>query len=162
MQSSNRQSILMRPKKQYHVRNFENADKEYEKEQKKLEAKRMRYNNLVQHRKQAIWGDADEKKQLQEQRRKEIDEHLRIREQNKQAETMNDAKIVEFYDNQTVLNSHYENEQQQKKKEYLKEIMEENKRLVEHRNQLKQQEKSKEKEEFGNVPGFFDRHRSYR
>jgi hypothetical protein len=61
----NRESILNRPRKGYSGHNAENRDREYEKEQARLEAKRKKFNELNEHRRKALFGNYEDKKEVQ-------------------------------------------------------------------------------------------------
>lgn len=59
-----RQSILQRKKKTTYF-NKENRDIEYEREQKKLEAKRLKRFLQDEYIRKSLWGTKEERRQLQ-------------------------------------------------------------------------------------------------
>lgn len=61
-----KQSILHRPiRKDGYRANLENIDKEYEEEQRRLEARRRKYNEIEERRRKMMWGTPEEKLELQ-------------------------------------------------------------------------------------------------
>jgi hypothetical protein len=60
-----RESIMNRPRRGYSGHNEENREKEYQREQARLEAKRQKYNELNEHRRKTLWGNKAEKKEVQ-------------------------------------------------------------------------------------------------
>lgn len=90
--------------------------------------------------------------------------HLKLLEQQKQEELIQDAHINNTMNQQLQNFGASEQEQEQQKREYLRSVMEDNKRLMQYRNQAKQREKEMELELEKNTTrlDFFDRHRSFR
>lgn len=101
---------------------------------------------------------------IREKQKEEIDMHLKLLEQQKQEELIQDAHINNTMNQQLQNFGASEQEQEQQKREYLRSVMEDNKRLMQYRNQAKQREKEMELELEKNTTrlDFFDRHRSFR
>jgi hypothetical protein len=157
------QSILMRPRRTVRsLKNDENVDAEFEREQKKLEAKRNRYNQLHEDRRVSLWGEAEEKKDLQEKRRHEIAHHLDVRKENEKREAMQDLQVVSESKQHEEAIKYVEHEQQYQRRQYLKSLMDDNIRLTEMKRDQERQEREMEKERERNQIEFFDRHRNFR
>jgi hypothetical protein len=160
---SNYQSILDRPiKKSKYYSNAENSEKEYEREQKRIEARRARFSQLHENRRISLWGNPEEKAKLQEQRRTEIERHLSIKEQNRKIDLLQDIQVYNQEIQAEEVIQNVERAQQLQKRSYLKGLMEDNKRLEEYRRQKYMAEKREEIEREKNEIEFFDRYKSYR
>lgn len=160
---SNYHSILNRPiKKSKYYCNAENSDKEYEKEQKRMEARKSRFSQLYENRRISLWGNLEEKAKLQEHRRAEIERHLSIKEQNRKIDMIQDIQVHNQGVQAEEVIQNIERAQQLQKRSYLKGLMEDNKRLEEYRRQKYIAEKREEIEREKNEIEFFDRHKSYR
>ena len=142
--------------------NAENAQLEYEREQRRLEAKRQRYHQLHENRRVSLWGGGDEKKRSQEQRRVECQEQLSKREENRKKEMVHDFMIAQETKLQESERRMLEQNREMQKKQYLRDVMLENQRLVELKRQQQENERRREKEQERSQVDFFDRYRTYR
>jgi len=62
---SSRQGIMERPIKKYHMRNEQSADRTYDIQQKMLEKKKTRLNDIMDHRKSCFFGGPEVQRALQ-------------------------------------------------------------------------------------------------
>ncbi|KAF0977814.1 hypothetical protein FDP41_003136 [Naegleria fowleri] len=133
--------------------NLESAEKEYLKEQALMEAKRLKHLKLEEQRRIVLAGSREEKKQLQQIRKQEIDNHIEIRKRNeafqdcsaKLSESSRAASTNTALESKNPISAQYNRimTNQTARKEFEKSIMMENMKMQ----QLKQQMKRKEGEE---------------
>lgn len=161
MFGTNKQSILHRPVKKVTNFNRENQDVEFERQQQLLQAKRNKFNALVDHRRRAINGNYEEKRELQDSRRQEIEEHLNYKKEIEEHEKQVVKQLEKKQDEHVFLQFGKESQERDKKREYLKSIMEENKKMMEYKEQAKRNEREMDKQ-IETKSDFFDRYRSYR
>merc|ERR1711865_40120 len=81
MASKYRQSILLRPRKVGSHINDENLEAEYDKERSRLDAQSKNLQNVERSMMKQIFPSVDEKKELQEAARLDMDMQLQIKEE---------------------------------------------------------------------------------
>eukprot|EP00761_Pharyngomonas_kirbyi_P011659 gb/GECH01011685.1/.p1 GENE.gb/GECH01011685.1/~~gb/GECH01011685.1/.p1 ORF type:complete len:167 (+),score=59.06 gb/GECH01011685.1/:1-501(+) len=152
---SHRQSILQRKKRNFSKGNEETSDKEYEKELARLESKRKRWEDMKESRRKAHWGTPEEKKELQEQQLMERELHLRLKEQRSREEKLKDAEEADWMMEKVSASEELEAEREQARREYLRSLMEENRQLIQEREEdaYKQHEEELEEELSTVAPG---------
>eukprot|EP00999_Lentomonas_sp_LEN2_P000196 NODE_1191_length_961_cov_36.197842_g1146_i0.p1 GENE.NODE_1191_length_961_cov_36.197842_g1146_i0~~NODE_1191_length_961_cov_36.197842_g1146_i0.p1 ORF type:complete len:164 (+),score=32.92 NODE_1191_length_961_cov_36.197842_g1146_i0:120-611(+) len=157
-----RQSILSRPRHSYSAKNAETADVEYEKAQRLLQAKQERQRQQEEWRRQHLDSTADDKRQLWDEARKEQQEHLALRRQEQTHFKEEDKGLIDEYVQHSKVCTQVEKDHESAKRDYLKEIMNDNLRMIEEKKRRQQEEKERERQE-SQAPGFFERlPRSYR
>lgn len=105
----------MRPKKKISGHNSENLDKEFQKEEKKLEAKRQKMQVFYEDRRKALWGNKDEKLEVQSKRKDEIDKHLETRTKVMKKENELEKNVSGTLNNQIILATNTEKKMEQGK-----------------------------------------------
>eukprot|EP00762_Andalucia_godoyi_P003798 ANDGO_08497.mRNA.1 hypothetical protein len=128
--STARQSILMRRKKAPSLKNEENYEREFENEQQSLEVKRAKLEQIASHRVKAFFGDEEDRKDLQEATRVDMEAQLRLREELRKQEALEQLRYSSQLQEQAVISQTVENDHERARKEYLRHVMEENKRLA--------------------------------
>merc|ERR1711934_167198 len=83
MASKYRQSILLRPRKSGSHINDENLEAEYDKEKARLDAQTQKLQNVERGMMKQIFPTAEEKRELQDQTRGEMEMQLQIKEEMK-------------------------------------------------------------------------------
>eukprot|EP01084_Bolivina_argentea_P214464 364076_1 len=141
-----KRSILKRSiRKSAYRANRETIDKQWKLEQQKLETLKMRRQELINTRDTILHGSKPEKAQLYVEKEKEsIDKHYELSELKKQKEKQ------EFEETTQQMKVHYDTlnrtqlAQNEARKNYNQQLLQENKRLAEYRQQIKQQRRQQE------------------
>merc|ERR1712166_460950 len=92
MASKYRQSILLRPKKGNSRVNDENLDREFDKEAGKAEAVAARLQEVEAGMMKQIFPSANDKVELQDQMRADMESQLLLKEETKKQELINDLE----------------------------------------------------------------------
>eukprot|EP00992_Anisonema_acinus_P009322 TRINITY_DN5527_c0_g1_i1.p1 TRINITY_DN5527_c0_g1~~TRINITY_DN5527_c0_g1_i1.p1 ORF type:complete len:163 (+),score=49.63 TRINITY_DN5527_c0_g1_i1:29-517(+) len=160
---AHRQSILLRAKRSTSLHNCENIDKEHELNQMKLHAKQERRELQEDYRRKCFAASAQEKRQIQEQRRKEMSESLKLKQEAQQSEKQFDSIVSQHFEARQNFCAQTEAQQEAEKRAYLRSIMEENKQAVEAKRRAEAQRRELERRQEREDVGFFDRtRRSFR
>ncbi|GAQ87041.1 hypothetical protein KFL_003270080 [Klebsormidium nitens] len=150
MTSSARQSILLRPKRPQSQTNQQNIDKEHDAHVAALKAKSEKYRIVESELRKSIAPEKDDKFLKQSEVRSVMEAQLRLKEEMKLAEAEREMAVFEeargakFSDE---VATREEERQAREKRDYLKQVMEENKKLVALRNEMARQRKQQEIEE---------------
>jgi hypothetical protein len=153
-----RQSILSRPiRKNAPLRNTENIDVEYEHSQARLHAKQQRYQEQEDYRRRCLEGTREEKVHLQEERRQEMQEAVTWKSSRKLQEKAHDKTVVDRSMQRQEYCQDAEKSAEAQKREYLKSVMEENKRLAEERRREADRRKVADQERERQEVSFWDR-----
>eukprot|EP00164_Ancoracysta_twista_P008861 GFYU01012927.1.p2 GENE.GFYU01012927.1~~GFYU01012927.1.p2 ORF type:complete len:160 (-),score=46.86 GFYU01012927.1:336-815(-) len=139
-------SILQRPIRSQSNKNNENMDGEYEKQQARLAAARAQRARLDGERVKSLFGSPTEKVQLQEQRRREMEEHLRLKNEQKQRELYDDLQAASQLNEHVTLNQVVEQDQNEARRAYLKDLMETNKAIMAEKERKKRMEKDQDRD----------------
>merc|ERR1712167_345708 len=144
MASKYRQSILLRPKKVNSRVNDENLDREFAKEAGKAEAVAARLQDVERGMMKQIFPSASDKVELQEQMKTEMEEQLFAKEQAKKQALIDELEHAAALQQHVQLTQYVEADHKAARREYLKHLMEQNKKLIDYREHVKTQEKKKE------------------
>mmetsp|Transcript_15522 Transcript_15522/g.17895 ORF Transcript_15522/g.17895 Transcript_15522/m.17895 type:complete len:164 (-) Transcript_15522:125-616(-) len=137
-----KEGILSRKPRQYHNRNESTIDKHYEKEQLKLQAKRDKLNNIMEHRKTAFNGAREDNYVIKGEFRKETFKHLELQKKLKEDEQMRHKLVVLQSD--LVQQQRHEAllQRLQNLKDMERQLMKENQKLAEERRRTTIQQKT--------------------
>merc|ERR1711934_1097835 len=144
MASKYRQSILLRPRKSGSHINDENLEAEYDKEKARLDAQTQKLQNVERGMMKQIFPTAEEKRELQDQTRGEMEMQLQIKEEMKKQALLDELDHAEALQQHVQLTQYVEADHKTARREYLAHLMEQNKKLVDYRSQIKTQEKKAE------------------
>eukprot|EP00658_Telonema_sp_P-2_P042241 TRINITY_DN302_c0_g2_i1.p1 TRINITY_DN302_c0_g2~~TRINITY_DN302_c0_g2_i1.p1 ORF type:complete len:165 (-),score=61.34 TRINITY_DN302_c0_g2_i1:227-721(-) len=144
MASKYRQSILLRPKKTGSHINDENLEAEYDKERAKADACARKLQDVERGMMKQIFPSADEKRELQDAARCDMEMQLQMKEEMKKQALLDELEHAEALQQHVQLTQYVEADHKTARREYLKHLMTQNKQLVEFRSQLKTQEKKAE------------------
>eukprot|EP00656_Telonema_subtile_P023319 TRINITY_DN2472_c0_g1_i3.p1 TRINITY_DN2472_c0_g1~~TRINITY_DN2472_c0_g1_i3.p1 ORF type:complete len:165 (-),score=60.60 TRINITY_DN2472_c0_g1_i3:128-622(-) len=144
MASKYRQSILLRPRKVGSHINDENLNAEYDKEVARHEAQSRRLQDVEAGMMKQIFPSVDEKRELQEAARADMDMQLQIKEELKKQTLIDELEHAEALQQHVQLTQYVEADHKTARREYLSHLMEQNKKLVDYRSQVKTQEKKAE------------------
>jgi adenylate kinase family enzyme len=147
MASKYRQSILLRPKKGNSRVNDENLDREYDKESMKAEAVAMRLQEVEKGMMKQIFPSASDKVDLQEQMKSEMEAQLAAKEQAKKQALIDELEHAAALQQHVQLTQYVEADHKAARREYLKHLMEQNKKLIDYREHVKTVEKKAEIEQ---------------
>ncbi|KAL0206763.1 hypothetical protein P9112_012474 [Eukaryota sp. TZLM1-RC] len=138
--SSVRQSILTRPKKQPSSANVQRADLEYQKEKEREERIRAQWNSFESERLRSMFPSAEEKVQLQAEERQYIDNHLARKREIEARIAEEDLQIEKLQVEEDQLNEEIRREQEESRRDYLRYLLEENKKLATYRKLQRQRD----------------------
>merc|ERR1712195_259010 len=127
MASKYRQSILLRPRKVGSHINDENLEAEYDKERSRLDAQSRKLQDVERGMMKQIFPSVDE-----------------IKEEMKKQALIDELEHAEALQQHVQLTQYVEADHKTARREYLSHLMEQNKKLVDYRNQVKTQEKKAE------------------
>merc|ERR1711907_369662 len=144
MASKYRQSILLRPKKTNSRVNDENLDREFDKESSKADAVAARLQEVEKGMMKQIFPSASDKIELQSQMRAEMEEQLRAKEEAKKQALIDELEHAAALQQHVQLTQYVEADHKAARREYLKHLMEQNKKLIDYREHVKTAEKKKE------------------
>lgn len=142
--STARQSILMRPLKTASKKNEEHLDEEHQEAQRRLDSKKRVLETIGEHRIKTFFGSPNDKKQLQEEVKKDMDLQLSLREDLKKQKVLEDLKYATLVHQQATVMETVDNDHERARREYLRSVMEENKRLAVEREEQKRIDREKE------------------
>merc|ERR1711998_738212 len=91
-----------------------------------------------------IFPSASEKRELQEATRKDMEVQLQMKEEMKKQSLLDELEHAEALQQHVQLTQYVEADHKTARREYLAQLMEQNKKLVDYRNQVKTQEKKAE------------------
>merc|ERR1719345_291862 len=91
-----------------------------------------------------IFPSANEKRELQEQARTDMELQLQMKEEMKKQALIDELEHAEALQQHVQLTQYVEADHKTARREYLSHLMEQNKKLVDYRNQVKTQEKKNE------------------
>merc|ERR1711934_201032 len=144
MASKYRQFILLRPRKAGSHINDENLEAEFDKEQAKQNAQAAKLQAVERGMMKQIFPSVDEKRELQEQARSDMELQLAMKEEMKKQALIDELEHAEALQQHVQLTQYVEADHKTARREYLSHLMEQNKKLVDYRNQIKTQEKKAE------------------
>ncbi|KAL9645828.1 hypothetical protein ABK040_003560 [Willaertia magna] len=156
--------LFPRPIRKFSGRvNDQSVDKEYQKEVKQLEARRLRYSQVMEHRKKVLDGTTTDKVQLQIDRKKEIDKHIEVKRiKEKEIEVLernSHQKVLQYHDKK----GYQDNINSDRRKQNLRSIMEENRKMAEQQKQQRKREveENRRQERVVLSQDFLTRNRTY-
>eukprot|EP00899_Mesostigma_viride_P013034 jgi/Mesvir1/21731/Mv04141-RA.1 len=141
-----RQSILnRRPLSSGDRNNVESAAAQYAREQAALQEKRSKFQQVEEHLKKAFYSTPEDRRELSQEFTASVQQQLaakQLEEERRRAEEerIRNASVSVFPDGRREV------EESQRKKEYLRSVMEENKQLAEMRARMKEEELRRERE----------------
>ncbi|KAL0238567.1 hypothetical protein GEMRC1_013040 [Eukaryota sp. GEM-RC1] len=135
-----RQSILSRPRKSASYANVQNEDNEFEKEKQREERNRSHWNSFESERLRSMFPTAEEKVQLQEEERNFIDSHLARKREIEGRIAAEDRQIELLEVEEAQLDEQIRQEQEESRRDYLRYLLEENKKLAAYRKIQRQKE----------------------
>ncbi|KAL0213357.1 hypothetical protein RCL1_006983 [Eukaryota sp. TZLM3-RCL] len=135
-----RQSILSRPLKSSSVINKEHADMEFEKEKERDARIRNQWNSFETERLRSMFPTAEEKVQLQAEERQFIDTHLQRKHEIEARIAEEDRRIETLAIEEAQLNEEIRQEQEESRRDYLRYLLEENKKLASYRKLQRQKD----------------------
>merc|ERR1711988_1244928 len=144
MASKYRQSILLRPKKNISRVNDENLDREFEKEAQKAEMVAQRLQDVEKGMMKQIFPSASDKIDLQQQQWNDMEEQLQLKEAAKKQQLIDELEHAAALQQHVQLTQFVEADHKAARREYLKHLMEQNKKLIDYREHVKTAEKKKE------------------
>ncbi|EAR97514.1 hypothetical protein TTHERM_00437630 (macronuclear) [Tetrahymena thermophila SB210] len=136
-----RQGILNRPVQQYHGRNQTTLDLQHEKESQKMQSKQNLYNNIHEHRRAFFDGSREEKYELRQHQKKEVDflkdakDCYQLRE--KKLNEYENAKNYKYF----LENARKEEQARAAKREYERHMMNQNRKMIQEKVERKDFEK---------------------
>merc|ERR1712086_571950 len=140
MSSKYRQSILLRPKKGNSRVNDENLDRESDKET----AVAARLQDVEAGMMKQIFPSASDKVELQEAMKTEMEEQLRMKEEAKKQALIDELEHAAALQQHVQLTQYVEADHKAARREYLKHLMEQNKKLIDYREHVKVVQKKEE------------------
>merc|ERR1712086_966041 len=144
MASKFRQSILLRPKKQFSRVNDENIDKEFDKESHKADAVANRLQDIEAGMMKQIFPSAEDKVDLQAQMRADMEEQLAAKEEAKKQALVAELEHAAALQQHVQLTQYVEADHKAARREYLKHLMDQNKKLIDYREHVKVVQKKEE------------------
>merc|ERR1719253_37806 len=144
MASKYRQSILLRPRKAGSHINDENLEAEFDKETQRANAQAQKLQDVERGMMKQIFPSANEKRELQEEARADMELQLQMKEEMKKQALIDELEHAEALQQHVQLTQYVEADHKTARREYLSHLMEQNKKLVDYRNQVKTQEKKAE------------------
>merc|ERR1712086_809644 len=103
-----------------------------------------------------IFPSANEKRELQEQARADMELQLQMKEEIKKQALIDELEHAEALQQHVQLTQYVEADHKTARREYLAHLMEQNKKLVDYRNQVKTQEKKAEIVEDRSRPDYLE------
>lgn len=136
--------------------NRESGASQYEKEQEKLRFKQNKRAELARWRGQQIWGDKDDKLQLQAEERRIMDNFLRTKQEQQKRRIEEDRQFQRHLERQ-----HHHHEQMEERKTaqhraYMTNLSIENKLMAEQKALQEKLQRHQEKIRFQHTPDFMD------
>jgi len=156
MSSKYRQSILLRPKKNTSRVNDENLDREFDKESAKAVAVAGKLQDIEKGMMKQIFPSATDKVELQDQMRTEMEEQLLAKEEAKKQALIDELEHAAALQQHVQLTQYVEADHKAARREYLKHLMEQNKKLIDYREHVKTAEKKKEIETDKSRPDYHE------
>ncbi|KAJ4462489.1 hypothetical protein PAPYR_1139 [Paratrimastix pyriformis] len=137
--------ILLRPARSSpSTKNQESIDREYQAEQERLRSLQRKHAEIDENRGRALFGEGDEKEALRSEVRNVMEQQLREKEERRRREREIDQANAQSISTHVARSSTAEASQEQQRREYLRQLMEENQRLVEARRAAKDQERQRD------------------
>ena len=138
-------SILKRPiRKSAGRANKESADKQWQLEQEKLERLKTKRQQLAQTRGTMLFGSKQEKAEIYGQDKDSIAEHYRLKQLQQQHEREQDIHIAQQMQQHYQALNQTEMAQKEARKYYNQQLLDENQRLLQYRQQLRKQQKEQD------------------
>merc|ERR1719163_1536135 len=156
MASKYRQSILLRPKKQVSRVNDENVDREFEKESNKADAVAQRLQEVEAGMMKQIFPSAEDKIDLQVQMREEMEAQLAAKEEAKKQALVDELEHAAALQQHVQLTQYVEADHKAARREYLKHLMDQNKKLIDYREHVRVAEKKQERQEDNARPDYHE------
>jgi hypothetical protein len=144
---------MMRRKKAPSMKNEENLDREFEQEQARLDAKKNKLDHIAEERVKAIFGDRPEQLELQERTRRDMEAQLQLKEEMRKREMMEELKYSTELQEQALISQVVEHDHEKARRDYLRSVMEENKRLATEKEAAIQRQRQREIENERNAKG---------
>merc|ERR1711970_709786 len=117
---------------------------EFDKEQAKAEAQARKLQEVERGMMKQIFPSADEKRELQEETRQEMEMQLQIKEEMKKQALIDELEHAEALQQHVQLTQYVEADHKTARREYLKHLMDQNRKLIDYREHIKVQEKKAE------------------
>merc|ERR1712230_201108 len=156
MASKYRQSILLRPKKNLSRVNDENLDREFDKEAAKADAVAQRLQDVEAGMMKQIFPSASDKVELQEKQKADMDEQLAEKARREKQQLLDELEHAAALQQHVQLTQYVEADHKAARREYLKHLMEQNKKLIMYREEVKNQEVKKERQEDNARPDYHE------
>ena len=160
-----RQSILRRKAAPASVKNSTTFDDAFEKEISRLQYKSEQYSQREYERLRAIYGDKEDKREIQLRLREGMDQLMMERKRLEQEDKESDRQYAEELEDQIKFSEFVEADHQQARYEYERFLMRDNMRQVEERRVAEEATKEQEKDRISKEGDcFFEGHwmRSFR
>lgn len=141
-------SILKRKIRQSAAKaNEQTSDKQWKLEQERLERLRAKREQLAHFRGTLLFGTKQAKAEIYNEEKKRIEEHNNLKQLQRSDEREQDKNMAEQMKIHYNAMNRAERAQDEARKHYNQQLLDENKRLSEYRQQLKQERKKKEIEQ---------------
>merc|ERR1711898_82001 len=118
--------------------------REFEKESTKADAVASRLQDVEKGMMKQIFPSASDKVELQAQMRDEMETQIQLKEEAKKQELINELEHAAALQQHVQLTQYVEADHKAARREYLKHLMEQNKKLISYREHVKTVEKKKE------------------
>ncbi|KAG9394611.1 hypothetical protein J8273_3865 [Carpediemonas membranifera] len=150
-----KQSIMNRPIRAPSTKNETTLEKEYMREQRRLELIREKQEEREYERLRALYGTEEDKREIQARLKSEIDALVDARKSLDEQEKMEEERFKAEFEDQIKFAEFIEQDHNEARKEYERYVLEENLRLEEAAKRAKDEERDMEVEEDIRRPDFF-------
>lgn len=135
----------------------ESSDAQWQRERADLDKLRARTDRLKEERASILYGSREQKRTVQKEQAKFMNDHFRHREALKKKESDDERHTTEAVLCHNSMRKITEQSNDETRRKFLQEHMRENMRLAEYRKQLKQREAEQEKQQLHREGNFMDK-----